>query len=48
MPVKRVNFNIDETAVAEGGSARERLRIEISTDGSITPTMPWLKRPINY
>ena len=37
MPVKRVNFNIDETAVAEGGSARERLRIEISTDGSITP-----------
>ena len=37
MPVKRCNFNIDETAVAEGGSARERLRIEICTDGSITP-----------
>ena len=37
MPVKRCNFNIDETAVAEGGSAHERLRIEICTDGSITP-----------
>ena len=37
MPVRRVNFTIDETAVAEGGSARERLRIEIVTDGSITP-----------
>ena len=37
MPVTRVNFTIDETAVAEGGSARERLRMEIITDGSITP-----------
>ena len=37
MPVTRVNFTIDETAVAEGGSARERLRMEIVTDGSITP-----------
>ncbi len=37
MPVRKVNFNIDETAVAEGGSTRERLRIEIVTDGSITP-----------
>ena len=37
MPVIRVNFTIDETAVAEGGSARERLRMEIVTDGSITP-----------
>ena len=37
MPVRRVNFSIDETAVAEGGSARERLRIEIVTDGSISP-----------
>ena len=37
MPVIRVNFSIDETAVAEGGSARERLRIEIVTDGSIHP-----------
>jgi DNA-directed RNA polymerase subunit alpha len=37
MPVTRVNFTIDETAVAEGGSARERLRMEVITDGSITP-----------
>lgn len=37
MPVQRVNFSIDETAVAEGGSARERLRMEVVTDGSITP-----------
>jgi DNA-directed RNA polymerase subunit alpha len=37
MPVIRVNFSIDETAVAEGGSARERLKISIVTDGSITP-----------
>ncbi|QNI57391.1 DNA-directed RNA polymerase/ alpha subunit [Synechococcus sp. BIOS-U3-1] len=37
MPVQRVNFTIDETAVAEGGSARERLRMEVVTDGSITP-----------
>jgi len=37
MPVRRVNFTIDETAVAEGGSTRERLRMEIVTDGSTTP-----------
>ncbi len=37
MPIKKVNFNIDETAVAEGGSTRERLKMEIVTDGSITP-----------
>jgi len=37
MPIKKVNFNIDETAVAEGGSTRERLRMEIVTDGSISP-----------
>jgi len=37
MPVIRVNLSIDETAVAEGGSARERLKISIVTDGSITP-----------
>ncbi len=37
MPVKRVNFTIDETAVAEGGSTRERLRIEVVTDGSTSP-----------
>ena len=37
MPVIRVNFTTDETAVAEGGSARERLKISIVTDGSITP-----------
>jgi len=37
MPIKRVNFTIDETAVAEGGSARERLKMEIVTDGSISP-----------
>ena len=37
MPVTRVNFTIDETAVAEGGSTRERLRMEIVTDGSTSP-----------
>ncbi len=37
MPVERVNFTIDETAVAEGGSTRERLRMEIVTNGSTTP-----------
>nr|YP_002049214.1 DNA-directed RNA polymerase alpha subunit [Paulinella chromatophora]ACB43004.1 DNA-directed RNA polymerase alpha subunit [Paulinella chromatophora] len=37
MPVRRVNYTIDETAVGEGGSARERLRLEIETNGSITP-----------
>ena len=37
MPIRKVNFNIDETAVAEGGSTRERLRMEIETDGSISP-----------
>jgi len=36
-PVKRVNYSVDETAVGEGGSARERLRLEIETNGSITP-----------
>ncbi len=37
MPVKKVNFTIDETAVSEGGTSRERLRLEVVTDGSITP-----------
>lgn len=37
MPIQRVNFTIDETAVAEGGSTRERLRMEIVTDGSMSP-----------
>jgi DNA-directed RNA polymerase subunit alpha len=37
MPVRRVNYSVDETAVGEGGSARERLRLEIETDGSVTP-----------
>jgi len=37
MPVQRVNFTIDETAVAEGGTTRERLRMEIVTDGSASP-----------
>ena len=37
MPITRVNFTIDETAVAEGGSTRERLRMEIVTDGSTSP-----------
>ena len=37
MPVKRVNYTVDETAVGEGGSARERLRLEIETNGGITP-----------
>ena len=40
MPVRRVNFTVDETAVGEGGSARERLRLEINTNGSITPPSP--------
>jgi DNA-directed RNA polymerase subunit alpha len=37
MPVRRVNYSVDETAVGEGGSSRERLRLEIETNGSITP-----------
>ncbi|HRD41838.1 MAG TPA: DNA-directed RNA polymerase subunit alpha [Prochlorococcaceae cyanobacterium AMR_MDS_5431] len=37
MPVRRVNYTIDETAVGEGGAARERLRLEIQTNGSMTP-----------
>tara|TARA_B100000214_G_C23941868_1_gene616107 strand:+ start:560 stop:1495 length:936 start_codon:yes stop_codon:yes gene_type:complete len=37
MPIQRVNFTIDETAVAEGASTRERLRMEIQTDGSTSP-----------
>ena len=37
MPIERVNFTIDETAVAEGGVTRERLRMEIVTNGSISP-----------
>lgn len=37
MPIKKVNFTIDETAVAEGGSTRERLKMEIVTDGSMSP-----------
>ncbi len=37
MPVRRVNYSVDETAVGEGGSAHERLRLEIETNGSITP-----------
>ena len=37
MPINRVNFTIDETAVAEGGSTRERLKIELVTDGSTSP-----------
>ncbi len=37
MPINRVNFTIDETAVAEGGSTRERLKMELVTDGSTSP-----------
>ena len=37
MPVRRVNYSVDETAVGEGGSAKERLSLEIETNGSITP-----------
>ena len=37
MPVKRVNFTIDETAVSEGGTGRERLKMEVVTDGSTSP-----------
>ena len=37
MPVKRVNFSIDETAVAEGATGRERLTMEVVTDGSTSP-----------
>jgi DNA-directed RNA polymerase subunit alpha len=36
-PVKRVNYTVDETAVGEGGSARERLRLDIETNGSLSP-----------
>ncbi len=37
MPITKVNFTIDETAVAEGGSTRERLKMELVTDGSTSP-----------
>ena len=37
MPINRVNFTIDDTAVAEGGSTRERLKMELVTDGSTSP-----------
>lgn len=37
MPVRRVNYSVDETAVGEGGSARERLRLDIVTNGSMSP-----------
>ena len=37
MPINKVNFTIDETAVAEGGSTRERLKMELVTDGSTSP-----------
>lgn len=37
MPVRRVNYTVDETAVGEGGSARERLRLDIITNGSMSP-----------
>ncbi len=37
MPVRRVNYTVDETAVGEGGSARERLRLDIVTNGSMSP-----------
>ena len=37
MPINRVNFTIDETAVSEGGSTRERLKMELVTDGSTSP-----------
>nr|AUG32553.1 DNA-directed RNA polymerase alpha subunit [Paulinella longichromatophora] len=37
MPVRRVNYTVDETAVGEGGSPGERLRLEIQTNGSMTP-----------
>lgn len=37
MPVRRVNYTVDETAVGEGGSARERLKLDIVTNGSMSP-----------
>jgi len=37
MPVRRVIYSVDESAVGEGGSASENLRLEITTNGSITP-----------
>jgi len=37
MPVRRVIYSVDESAVGEGGSASEKLRLEITTNGSISP-----------
>ena len=37
MPVRRVIYSVDESAVGEGGSASENLRLEITTNGSISP-----------
>ena len=37
MPVRRVIYSVDESAVGEGGSATENLRLEVTTNGSISP-----------
>lgn len=38
-PVKRVNFHVEPLADDASGEARERLVLEVWTDGSVTPTV---------
>ncbi|TGG86925.1 MAG: DNA-directed RNA polymerase subunit alpha [Aphanocapsa feldmannii 277cV] len=37
MPVRNVLYTVDESPVGEGGSASEKLRLVITTNGSISP-----------
>lgn len=37
MPIRRVTYSVDESPVGEGGSASENLKLEITTNGSVTP-----------
>ena len=37
MPIRRVTYSVDESPVGEGGSASEKLKLEITTNGSVSP-----------
>jgi len=46
MPVRRVNYTIDETAVGEGGSAVSAFASTSTTSGPPSPqTTPWPRQP---
>ena len=38
-PVKRVNFHVEPIGTAPKGESRERLVLEVWTDGSVTPAI---------